>query len=264
MKKMAFCLIFLILVIWVSTAWGGSVIIQLPFSMTMNLAPSTYTFKFSLYDRLTDGSLVWVEEKVIKVTSKTLKTNLGTKTPLDVVDFSQQLWVQVERKIAENTYQVIGTRDRLKVAPYAMWSETCGSCGIQVHDANQQYLGILLGTSSSGITIYIPTLKRMIEITPQDSSVVPVINVYFKSTNCTGQPYGQGLFDAPYRIYRLAGSNDKFYTSTTSAGIRRMMYSLLLTSLNCQSTSSDGTWIPLEEVTLPFTHPVALPLIFER
>gem|GEM_PF-5021343 len=40
------------------------------------------------------------------------------------MDFSEQLYVQVERKKADGTYVVIGTRDKFSVVPYAMWSDT--------------------------------------------------------------------------------------------------------------------------------------------
>jgi hypothetical protein len=52
-----------------------------------------------------------------------IATSLGKVTALSGVDFSQQLWVQMEQK-SGTTYTVLGTRDPLGLAPYALWSET--------------------------------------------------------------------------------------------------------------------------------------------
>jgi hypothetical protein len=57
----------------------------------------------------------------MKVTGSTIKTYLGDKTPLDGVDFSQQLWVKVEQKRKDGSYKVVGAMVRLGVVPYALW-----------------------------------------------------------------------------------------------------------------------------------------------
>jgi len=133
MKRGLFIVLTVLLL--VSVAYGVPVIKQLPFSKTTNLTPATYTFKFSLWDASTGGTSVWSEEKPVKMTSSTLKTNLGTVTPLDTVEFSQQLWVQVERNNG-GVYTVVGaSRTRLALAPYALWSETSEVTGHHTHDA---------------------------------------------------------------------------------------------------------------------------------
>ena len=50
-----------------------------------------------------------------------LRTDLGDTVSLDSVDFSQQLYVQVERE-KDGIFTVLGTRDTFYVAPYAIWS----------------------------------------------------------------------------------------------------------------------------------------------
>jgi len=57
----------------------------------------------------------------MKVIGATIKTYLGDETPLDGVDFSQQLWVMVEQKRKDGTYKVIGTLEKLGAVPYALW-----------------------------------------------------------------------------------------------------------------------------------------------
>jgi len=88
--------------------------------------PKTYTFRFSLYDAESDGLAVWSEDKAISLTGAKLTTKLGDAITFDEagVDFSQQLWVQVDRWVkAKNAWVPVGTRDRLGVVPYAIWSE---------------------------------------------------------------------------------------------------------------------------------------------
>ena len=86
--------------------------------------PKTYTMRFSLWDAETDGNQVWYEEKSIALKSSKITTYLGdTPTyPLDGVDFSQQLWVQVERIKKDGTPVMVGVRDKLSVTPYAAWA----------------------------------------------------------------------------------------------------------------------------------------------
>ena len=125
-------IIFLFLVIGDASVWASSVLKQIPYKKVTDLSyPKTYTLRFSLWDAETKGNKVWSEEKQIALTSSIIETLLADSgiSPLDGVDFSQQLWVKVERKKVNGSYAVIGTRDRLPVAPYAIWSEGSSSGG---------------------------------------------------------------------------------------------------------------------------------------
>lgn len=105
----------------VSAANAAPVDQQIQYSKKTTLTyPRTYTFRFSLWDDETLGTEVWSEEKAIRLTSATIKTRLGDSTPLEATDFSEQLWVQVERKKPDLSYVVLGKRDRLVSAPYAL------------------------------------------------------------------------------------------------------------------------------------------------
>jgi len=117
-----------LLILFVS---GGTladpVVKQIYYQKKTTLAvPNTYTFKFTLWETESGGAIpVWEEVKKLALTTSTLKTYLGDVNPLDGVDFSQQLWVQVERK-AKAKYVAVGPRDAFALAPYALWSEVSG------------------------------------------------------------------------------------------------------------------------------------------
>ena len=81
------------------------------------------------------GTKVWSETKSISCTTATrvIATNLGDITKLNSVDFSQQLYIQIARATDAT---LIGVRDKLVIAPYALWSANStagpqGATGIQ-------------------------------------------------------------------------------------------------------------------------------------
>lgn len=102
--------------------------------LTSAVTSSTYStevfFTFSLWDAATGGLQVWEETKAIPVTSTTriISTSLGDTAAFDeqLVDFSQQLWVQVENSRGI----VLGMRDKLAVVPYALYSATSNVPGV--------------------------------------------------------------------------------------------------------------------------------------
>ena len=111
------------------SAWCDPVIQELYYQKKTTLAyPATYTFRFSLWNKESNKEIgdteVWFEVKSIALTSAVVKTYLGDSESgsLDGVDFSQQLWVQVERKTKTGTDKVIGNRESLGVVPYASWA----------------------------------------------------------------------------------------------------------------------------------------------
>ncbi len=101
-------------------AWADPVDVQIPYQKKTTLAyPQTYTLRFSLWDQASGGNEVWFEEKPINLNGPKIVTLLGDHYPLDDVDFSQQLWVQVEKRNKNGTYKILGARDKLQVVPYA-------------------------------------------------------------------------------------------------------------------------------------------------
>ena len=81
-----------------SLGWAAPVIKEIYYQKKTTLTyPKVYTFRFSLYDAESGGGVIWSEEKPMNMTNATIKTYLGEITPFDLVDFSQQYWVQVDR-----------------------------------------------------------------------------------------------------------------------------------------------------------------------
>lgn len=119
---MATCLVLFFVAV---SAQAAPVENLIQFSKKTSLTyPKTYTMIFSLWDAATDGNEVWWEEKRIELKSAKLTTYLGDTEPLDLVDFSEQLWVQVERKKQDGTRVVLGARVKLTGVTYALWSPT--------------------------------------------------------------------------------------------------------------------------------------------
>jgi len=131
MKKTCSCLVVVFLLVSVgSIAWADSIVKQIYYQRKTTLSvPKTYTIKFSLWEADSGGATpVWEEEKQLHLSNSTLKTYLGDENSLDGVDFSQQLWVQVERKVKAG-YVPVGPREMIGIVPYAIWSEVSGSGG---------------------------------------------------------------------------------------------------------------------------------------
>ncbi len=100
----------------------------IPYTKKTTLAyPKDYTLRFSLCDDPVAGSCAyWSEEKIVSMTNAKIMTNLGDTVALSGVDFSQQYYVQVEKKKKNGIYKMVGARDMIGVVPYAMWSATGG------------------------------------------------------------------------------------------------------------------------------------------
>jgi len=168
MKRLLTLTGVLLLLFYVTGVYGAGVEKKIYYEKKTTLSyPKKYTIRFSLWNDPTStaqSSMVWSEEKEITLTTAKVRTYLGDTSPLDNVDFSEQLYVQVERKKADGTYVMIGTRDKFSVVPYAMWSANVGAgSGLDadtvdgVH-GNQLALRAYNGTVPAGqsVTIEIP------------------------------------------------------------------------------------------------------------
>jgi len=135
MKRTFIAIAFLLSAICVGAASAASPDLKLPYQKQLAVAPTTSTiatpvaFIFSLYDAQVDGTKYWEETQTVNVTKTTrlISVNLGDTgfSPLNPSYFSNQLWVQVEVNGTP-----VGTRDKLVVAPYAIWSDASNAPGV--------------------------------------------------------------------------------------------------------------------------------------
>jgi len=135
---------------------------------------------------------------------------------------------------------------------------------IDVYDANGQYLGILVNTDNGvNTTFYIPSVYSTLTLNNLEGSVGAIgftVNLLFENDDCTGQPY------VPIQMQLMIFVNgSKFYKASATPPVVNFGYnSYRSTGGDCSVYTDTTTSIAAEEVTLPFTLPVALPLGFEN
>jgi hypothetical protein len=133
MKRLSVFLAVIVFIFSPAVSPSEPVYRQITFVKKTGLSvPKKYTLRFSLWDvadpENPSGQMLWSEEKVKKLEKTTIKHQLGSVdpegNPLDPDLFTQQLWVQVDRWAARAAiWKMIGERSRLKVVPYALYSE---------------------------------------------------------------------------------------------------------------------------------------------
>ncbi len=159
MKTRVVLLVSLFLLVSISMAFATPVQQTIPYTKKTTLAfPKDYTLKFSLCDDPVAGICsYWEEEKIVSMTGSKIKTNLGDTVPFTGVDFSQQYYVQVEKKKKDGTYKMVGARDMLGVVPYAMWSLTGGSGGSGGVTSVTAGTGLLQNATTGDVTLSVDT-----------------------------------------------------------------------------------------------------------
>jgi hypothetical protein len=133
--------------------------------------------------------------------------------------------------------------------------------GVQVFDANGQFLGIFQGYDGGWFILFHPTLSRSVGLNDGTGEVGQAGDLSFESDNCTGIPYMSAA--ASHRVLLYKG---KTYGGEKAPPESRQMksYSNWFTGA-CGPTSGPPGARPVVkaiEITLPFSTPVALPLEF--
>jgi len=128
-----------------------------------------------------------------------------------------------------------------------------------VYDASDQFLGYLQDRGDN-MKIYVPSLKKIINIDTNDGESSAQFGLWFESAGCTGQPYSET--DSMYRIQRNAG---KYYAGKIMAPITTTNNSYLLDDGSCMTNEYPSESLSVEAivVTLPFTTPVTIPMRLE-
>jgi hypothetical protein len=133
--------------------------------------------------------------------------------------------------------------------------------GVQVFDANGQYLGMLLGIND----IWIPALSRRLVLAFTTGEVGEIIPG-FESEDCTGSPFFDDIGQ-----YMVGSYSGKIYGGEKAVAQSRYIRSRFYPTSGCSSfcpapiTPCPWPSVPVVsaiEVTLPFSTPLALPLEF--
>ena len=148
-----------------------------------------------------------------------------------------------------------------------------GQPAIEVYDANDQFLGILVdGDIVLGgfPNIYNPPLSKFMLLDPYTKAPLADL-LYFESTDCTGTPYSERTW--PFSELNIFKNGTKYYVTEYTDPLTKNISSQKLIAGDCQSicyymdpscvAPLSNTVLPVLEVTPDITFPVAFPLKFK-
>jgi hypothetical protein len=127
--------------------------------------------------------------------------------------------------------------------------------GVQVFDANGQYLGISDGFPQ----IIVPSLSRSVILNINSGQVGSEFDLMFETANCTGSAYFWANM-----AYEIVSHSGKPYGGEKAIPEPRTISSYLNSAGSCVTQAPYGPFAAVRaiEITLPFSTPVALPLEF--
>jgi len=153
-----------------------------------------------------------------------------------------------------------------------------GSIGPKVYDANDQFIGYIVDSTlgpftnqNSQIIAYVPSVQALFAISLYDGSYAGQglpnsSNTYFTSSDCSGTPYYSGSNGNWFPYPTVVQANGKFQVVSNQSSTILTLNSSLVPDNSClpsAQTTRATTGFEVNEVTLPFTMPVTLPLRFE-
>lgn len=140
-----------------------------------------------------------------------------------------------------------------------------GPAGLALHlfDANGQDLGIIFDIeplSLSNVTTFIssPGIFLQLRQSSQSITVANMDAVWFTGANCTGTPYGRGGNPGGTIVNPSVGRAFRYVTGSPLSDDSAFGSRLAGDCANNQG--GPGLGFPMEEVLLPFSFPLALPL----
>jgi hypothetical protein len=148
------------------------------------------------------------------------------------------------------------------------------------YDANGQELGLVIGgVGGSGAMIYSPPLNEFIYIATNSYGENPSNNqgfiasginflvgrIYYKSSDCTGTPYGSTDYGFPTnQVFAFSPTeNYTYHSSDAMVTTTTFSYRTSNQPTTCQPGITAITGWPLYPVTLPFPTPIAEPVQFK-
>jgi hypothetical protein len=128
----------------------------------------------------------------------------------------------------------------------------------RVYDANYQYLGNLIDVSDNDLEVFIPSLMKKIWIKPLSGDLRET-DLYFESTDCTGQAY----MDCQAGMFAVWRNSGQYYTGVNTIPIEISPGSSKYQGICGTGYFDEDYVLPVQEITLPFMTPVALPIRLE-
>jgi len=144
-----------------------------------------------------------------------------------------------------------------------------GEGGTEFHlvDGDGQDLGIVLRarTNANGFTTYIAEVDGLFgfDQTANEAGLLKNgVGVHFEQAECAGEPHFKGNFSKSTQVIYHDRVEDKFYKKNADDNVQeRDSQSRLEVDRGCVGDlSTDSHTLLLEEITLPFTEPLAVPL----
>jgi hypothetical protein len=131
--------------------------------------------------------------------------------------------------------------------------------GVQVYDANGQYLGMSVGSAlgGPGIAVFVPTFSRSVNL--GYTGEVMWHDLWFETSDCSGTPYTD-----PFQTYQIFRNSGKTYVGEEMTFVSIYIRSASLSVVPCHTStpSNASPVVRAIEIALPFSTPVAVPLKF--
>jgi hypothetical protein len=130
--------------------------------------------------------------------------------------------------------------------------------GVKVYDGNGNYLCELI--AFYGLTCFIPSHERVITIDRFSGLFLAVgTGIYFETDDCQGQPYVKQEWSNSI----VQDGNLNYYKTLNVKAQQKQLSSLFQANGFCDSSNTNNTVVPVEQIAPPFIFPIDLPLILK-
>jgi len=137
-----------------------------------------------------------------------------------------------------------------------------GPCGIEVYDADDQFLGILISYTGGSCTLFVPNINKFFPLDFESRDASVNTHNYWDEPNCGGQKY-IGQVDI---IYKDCSDGTYFYASGELISVALQSISTCMAGGMCMDYGQQEgvyktTMIPEEDI--PFILPIKFPLRYD-
>lgn len=128
-----------------------------------------------------------------------------------------------------------------------------------VYDADDQMLGIFIGNvDNNTVQVYFPSIGSVLNINISTGETLGS-DIYYEGDDCSGTPNVLAV-----GTYRIIKNGETYYTGDKVRPENRQINSVLRSyNSSCEPFSGTRRVVPAQEIILPVSLPVALPLSIE-